>query len=99
MKLGKVIGNVVSTRKEGNLNGLKIMIVSYLDEKFSETNKTAACIDTVNAGDGDIVLLCSSSSSRYTMMTKYSAIDNTIVGIIDSISSGNNYLYSKTSRD
>ena len=96
MKLGKVIGNIVSTRKEGNLNGLKILIVSYLDENFSDTNNTAACIDTVNAGDGDIVLLCSSSSSRLTQITKHSAIDNTIVGIIDSISTGNNYLYNKT---
>jgi microcompartment protein CcmK/EutM len=96
MKLGKVIGNIVSTRKEGNLNGLKIMVVSYLDENFSDTNKITACIDTVNAGGGDIVLLCSSSSARLTRLTKHSAIDNTIVGIIDSISSGNNYLYNKT---
>ncbi|MHB9012088.1 MAG: EutN/CcmL family microcompartment protein [Ignavibacteriaceae bacterium] len=34
MKLGKVIGNVVSTRKEGNLGGLKIMVVTYLDENL-----------------------------------------------------------------
>lgn len=99
MKLGKVIGNVVSTRKEGNLTGLKIMIVTYLDENLSDTNKSAACIDTVDAGDGDIVLLCSSSSARITRMTKNTAIDNTIVGIIDSISSANNYLYRKTGRD
>ena len=96
MKLGKIIGNVVSTRKEGNIEGLKIMIVTYLDENLSDTNNSAACIDTVNAGDGDIVLLCSSSSARITRMTKDKAIDNTIVGIIDSISSANNYLYRKT---
>ena len=99
MQLGKVIGNVVSTRKEGNITGLKIMIVAYLDENLADTNKSAACIDTVDAGDGDIVLLCSSSSARITRMTKNKAIDNAIVGIIDSISSANNYLYRKTDRD
>ncbi len=98
MKLGKVIGNVVSTRKEGNLGGLKIMIVTYLDENLTDTKKTAACIDTVNAGDGDIVLLCSSSSARITRMTKNSAVDNIIVAIIDYISSGNKYLYKKDIR-
>ena len=95
MKLGKVIGNVVSTRKEGNLGGLKIMIVTYLDENLSDTKKTFACIDTVNAGNGDIVLLCSSSSARITRMTKNSAVDNIIVGIVDSISSDNKYLFRK----
>ena len=96
MKLGLVIGNVVSTRKVGKVEGLKILVVSYLNEKMEDTNKTAACIDTVNAGEGDIVLLCSSSSARLTAMTKNVATDNTIVGIVDSVSSGNDYLYRKS---
>ena len=98
MKLGKVIGNVVATRKEGNLGGLKIIVVTYLDENLTDTNKATACIDTVNAGDGDIVLLCSSSSARLTQMTKNTAVDNIIVGIIDYISSDNRYLYRKDKR-
>jgi microcompartment protein CcmK/EutM len=95
MKLGKVIGNVVSTKKEGNITGLKILVVSYLDENLTDTKKTAACIDTMSAGEGDIVLLCSSSSARMTKMTKNVASDNTIVGIVDSVSSGNIYTYKK----
>lgn len=99
MKLGKVIGNVVSTRKEGNVGGLKILVVSYLDENLIDTKKTAACIDTVSAGSGDIVLLCSSSSARMTNMTKNVATDNTIVGIVDSISSNSRYIYRKNAID
>ena len=95
MKLGIVIGTVVSTRKEGNFHGLKILVVSYLDEEMADTKKTAACIDTVNAGEGDIVLLCSSSSARITQMTNNVATDNTIVGIVDSVSSSNKYIYQK----
>ncbi len=96
MKLGKVIGNVVSTKKEGNLTGQKIMIVKYLDEKMAETTRTEACIDTVNAGSGDIVMLCASSSARATRITRHLAIDVIIVGIIDTISSGNKNLYQKS---
>jgi microcompartment protein CcmK/EutM len=95
MKLGKVIGNVVSTSKEGNITGLKILVISYLDENLNDTKKTAACIDTVSAGEGDIVLLCSSSSARMTKMTRHAASDNTIVGIVDAISSGSKYTYKK----
>ena len=95
MKIGKVIGSVTSTRKEGNLGGLKILVVSYLDENLDDTNKSAACIDTMGAGEGDIVLLCSSSSARMTKMTKNAASDNTIIGIVDSISSNNEYKFSK----
>ena len=95
MKLGIVIGKVISTRKTGKVEGLKILVVSYLNENMEDTNKTAACIDTVNAGEGDIVLLCSSSSARLTVATKNVATDNTIVGIVDSVSSGNKYIYRK----
>jgi len=96
MKIGKVIGRVVSTRKEGNVEGLPILVVSYLDETLSDTGKTAACIDTVNAGDGDVVLLCASSSARMTSRTTNVATDNTIVGIVDSVSAGSTYLYRKS---
>ena len=96
MKLGKVIGKVISTRKDGNVGGLKILVISYLNEKMEDTGKSAACIDTVNAGEGDIVLLCASSSARMTKMTKKVATDNTIVGIVDSVSSGNETIYSKS---
>ena len=86
MQLGKVIGQVISARSEGNLAGTSILIVSYLDGELKSRNKSAACIDTVKAKTGDIVLLCSSSSARMTKATRYVAADNTIIGIVDSIS-------------
>ena len=95
MQLGKVIGNVVSVRKESNLNGLKLLVISYMNEKLQMTGKTAVCTDSVSAGPGDVVLLCSSSSARLTRATKNVCTDNTIVGIIDSISSSGNILYHK----
>jgi len=99
MKIGKVIGKVVSTRKEGNVEGLPILVVSYLDDTLSDTGKTAACIDTVNAGDGDVVLLCASSSARMTSRTTNVATDNTIVGIVDSVSAGSTFIYNKSKPD
>ncbi len=95
MQLGRVIGNVVSVQKESNLTGLKLLVVDYLDEKLSPIGKSAVCTDTVKSGPGDIVLLCSSSSARLTKMTKDVCTDNSIVGIVDLISSGKGLLYKK----
>ena len=95
MKLGTVIGTVVSTKKVGNNEGLKMLVVSYLNDELADTKKTTVCVDTVNAGKGDVVLLCSSSSARMTAMTARAVTDNTIVGIVDAISAGNVYTYQK----
>ncbi len=86
MQLGKVIGNVVSVKKVENLTGLKLMVVDYLDDKLKSKGKSTVCVDTVSAGEGDLVLLCSSSSARLTEDTKNVCTDNTIVGIVDSVS-------------
>ena len=98
MQLGKVIGTVVSVRKEPNLDGLKLLVINYMNEDMKLTGKTVVCTDTVSAGPGDVVLLCSSSSARMTTKTKDVCTDNTIVGIVDSISSFGETLYHKKNR-
>ena len=95
MKLAKIIGRVVSTHKEGNLEGLKLIVVRYLDENLKDLNTTTVCTDSVNARDGDIVLVCASSSARLTAKTHNVATDNTIIGIIDLISIGKMDIYRK----
>ena len=39
MQLGRVIGSVVSMRKVGNLKGLTLLVVDYLDENLKSKNK------------------------------------------------------------
>ena len=95
MKLGVVIGNVVATRKSGNMGGRKILVVRYLNEELAETGTTHACIDTVDAGVGDVVLICASSSARVTAATSGVATDSAIVGIVDEVFSGARQVYRK----
>jgi len=87
MQFGKVIGQVVSTHKESNVRGLRLLIVDQLDEKLSPIGKTITSTDTVNARIDDIVLLCSSSSARMTAKTEGVCTDNAIVGIVDTVTS------------
>lgn len=95
MKLGLVIGKAVSSKKEGNLEGRKILVIRYLDKHLNKTKFTAACVDTVNAGEGEVVLVCASSSARFTKDTRGVATDIAIVGIVDSITFRNEILYKK----
>ncbi len=94
MQLGRVIGNVVSVKKVENLTGLKLMVVDCLDAELKSKGKSTVCVDTVSAGEGDLVLLCSSSSARLTEDTKNVCTDNTIVGIVDSVSANGKDVFS-----
>jgi len=99
MKLGIVIGNVVATRKTGNMGGRKILVVRYLNDELAATDLTHACIDTVDAGVGDVVILCASSSARLTATTKGVATDSAIIGVVDQVASGTKLIYRKSTSE
>ena len=42
-------------------------------------------VDTVGAGEGEIVMWCGGSSSRATEMTTNKPVDATIIGIVDNV--------------
>ena len=88
MFLGKVIGTVWATRKDEELVGMKFQIVSHvgLDYKTKETFVVA--VDTVQAGVGDIVLVCSGSSARQTAQTKNKPVDAVIMAVVDKLDVG-----------
>ena len=88
MKLGKVVGNVVSTRKDEGLVGTKLLIVRYLHPEsgtLRESGDSEVVVDTVGAGIGDTVLLVAgSSATRYVKGYEKTPTDVTIVGVVDS---------------
>jgi ethanolamine utilization protein EutN len=85
MFLGKVVGTVWATRKDEELVGLKFQIVKHvgLDYKIKETFVVA--VDTVQAGVGDVVLVCSGSSARQTIQTKNKPVDAVIMAVVDKL--------------
>ncbi|HUL45296.1 MAG TPA: EutN/CcmL family microcompartment protein [Bacteroidota bacterium] len=85
MFLGKVVGTVWATRKDEELVGMKFQVVKHLgiDYKLKETFVVA--VDTVQAGVGDVVLVCSGSSARQTSLTKNKPVDATIMAVVDKL--------------
>ena len=83
MLVGKVVGSVVSTRKNDKLVGCKFMIV----ETIAGTGdaKRIVAVDDIGAGIGELVLVATGSAARVGCNHQASSpIDAAIVGIIDS---------------
>lgn len=83
MLLGKVVGTVVSTRKDPKIEGLRFMIVKQIDVEGVETGNYVIAADAVGAGVGEIVLYATGSSARQTVLTDRRPIDGVIMAIVD----------------
>lgn len=85
MRLGKVVGTVVATRKDPRLTGLKMLVVATLTPEEEPDGAYEVSVDTVGAGVGETVLICTGSSARMTDRTEKAPVDATIVGIVDTV--------------
>jgi ethanolamine utilization protein EutN len=85
MFLGRVIGTVWSTKKDENLVGAKFLIVRELSLDLKEKERFVVAVDSVGAGEGEVVLVAAGSSSRMTSFTKDKPVDAVIMGIVDKL--------------
>jgi microcompartment protein CcmK/EutM len=95
MLLGKVIGTVVATKKEPELNGLRLLVVRELDAAYQASGKIIVAVDAVGAGDGEIVLFAAGSSARLTAVTKDRPVDHVVMAIVDSVQADGATVYDK----
>ncbi len=79
MLAGKVVDTIWATRKEEALKGLKFLRVKLLDGNGGYVISA----DTIGAGIGERVILCSGSSARKLMGLEGVPIDSVVIGIID----------------
>jgi ethanolamine utilization protein EutN/carbon dioxide concentrating mechanism protein CcmL len=84
MKLGKIVGSVVSTRKDSSLESLKLLIVENLTTALEREGGYVVAVDSVGAGIGEVILYATGSSARLTSVTKDRPVDAVIMGIVDS---------------
>ena len=82
MIVGKVVGNIVSTRKNDNLVGFKILEVRLI-ENGQETDKYTVAVDSVGAGIGEKVLITTGSGARLALWNANTPVDAVVVGIVD----------------
>ncbi|MDD2239158.1 MAG: EutN/CcmL family microcompartment protein [Kiritimatiellae bacterium] len=83
MNLGKVVGTVVSTRKESVLDGIRFLLVRLVDTDGKETPSFVVAADAMGAGPGEMVLTAAGSSARQTTLTQNKPVDAVILAIVD----------------
>ena len=84
MKLGRIVGTVVSTRKDASLASLKLLIVENLAPTLEREGGYVVAVDSVGAGVGEVVLYATGSSARLTPVTKDRPVDAVVMAIVDS---------------
>lgn len=86
MRLARVIGNVVATRKVPCYKGHKLLIVQPVDENGNDISETVLSMDTVNAGPGDLVLVeQEGNAARQLLGTIDDPFHSVIVGVVDKV--------------
>ena len=88
MFLARVLGTVVASRKEEELEGLKLLLLRQCDESGKPDGTTLVAADSVGAGVGEVVLYASGSSARQTAITKDRPVDAVVMAIVDNIEIG-----------
>jgi ethanolamine utilization protein EutN len=87
MILARVLGNVVATQKNVRYQNARIMLVQPINPDGSARGLTLLALDSVDAGEGDVVIVVQEGWAASTAATgeQGAAIDSAIVGIVDEI--------------
>jgi microcompartment protein CcmK/EutM len=96
MLIARVIGTTVSTIKDEKLMSRKLLILRQTDERGEPVGKPYVAVDTVDAGEGDLVLTAAGSSARQTNITKDTPVDAVIMAVIDSLEVGGTVVFRKS---
>lgn len=91
MYLARVIGQVVSSKKEDDLRGRRLLLLRPMLADAEDTSRfkpganTIVAVDPIGAGTGEMVLFVQGSSARQGAGLKNLPIDAAVIGIVDSV--------------
>jgi microcompartment protein CcmK/EutM len=86
MYLGEVVGDVVSTHKNERLEGKRLLLVRRLSLGMQAEGAETICLDVVDAGVGDRVLVVQEgSSARKILGDDWIPVQAVIVGVLDRV--------------
>lgn len=102
MFLARITGNVTATQKVPVMTGRTLFVVEPLrvneqtKADLQPTGRTFVAIDTVGAGEGEVVMIVQGSSSRFTDETSKLPVDCAIIGIVDTVRVADRTVYEST---
>ena len=99
MILARVEGSVVATKKNTKMMGHKFLLVRPLvidsptAREWKPGTSTIVAVDSLGAGEGEIVLVVQGSSARLAADDKDSPVDAVVIGIVDTVDVAKYLLY------
>jgi ethanolamine utilization protein EutN len=83
MQLARVIGDVVATRKDANLTGIKLLLIQPIAADGSSSGRPLVACDSIGAGVGENVFFVRGREAAYPFYPVEAPSDATIIGIVD----------------
>ena len=83
MQVARVLGEVVSTVKDANLTGMKLLVLQPLSASGEASGKTLVALDSVGAGAGERVFFVRGREAAFPFYPEEPPTDATVIGIVD----------------
>ena len=86
MKVGRVVGTVVSTISAPVFEGRRLLVCDVLDASGEPDGSYLICVDTVGSGAGEAVLILDEgNSARQVLGLETGPVRAVVVGIVDQL--------------
>jgi microcompartment protein CcmK/EutM len=86
VKLGRVVGNVVSTINTADFDDRTLLLVDLIEPDGSAGGGYQIAVDSIGAGAGETVLLLDEgNSARQVLNAPGAPIRTVVIGIVDEI--------------
>ena len=83
MQLARVIGDVVSTIKDPELHGHKLLVLQPVAPDRTPFGRTLVALDAVGAGVGEHVFFVRGREASFPFLPAETPADACIIGIVD----------------
>ena len=99
MILAIVEGSVVATKKNPKMTGAKLLFVRPLvvdkpdAKELRPGTSSLVAVDSLGAGEGEVVLIVQVSSARLAGPDKDSPVDAVVIGIVDTVDVAKRKIY------
>jgi ethanolamine utilization protein EutN len=83
VQLARVLGEVVATMKDANLDGMTMLVLQPLSATGDPVGRTLVALDSVGAGVGENVFFVRGREAAFPFYPGEPPTDATIIGIVD----------------
>ena len=87
MQVARVIGDVVSTIKDNQLGGHKLLLLQPVTPERKDSGRAVVALDAVGAGVGEFVFFVRGREASFPFLPAEPPTDACVVGIVDEMTS------------